>query len=187
MQKKLKDVADIKFCLSGSGKGSERTKWLMPINLLENNMVSEIVTNDNYQREKNSKISKEDIIIKRISPSFINYIDKVEDDVYASGNLIIVRAKKIEAKYLAYLLNKNIGKMIDAYSGSTIPSIGRKDVEDFIVPILPAESQKVIGELWLSSGELKKLRNRLSELEKIKTNYLISDFMNQQIGGRKNG
>ena len=185
MQKKLKDVADIKFCLSGSGNGSERTKWLMPINLLENNTVSDIVIDDKYQRDENSKISKEDIIIKRISPSFINYIDKVEDDVYASGNLIIVRAKEIEAKYLAFILNKNIGKMIDAYSGSNIPSIGRKDVEDCIVTILPIKKQKVIGELWYCSGELKKLRNRLSELEITKTNYFISDFMNQQIGGRK--
>lgn len=187
MQKKLKDVADIKFCLSGSGNSSERTKWLMPINLLENNTVSEIVIDDKYQRDENSKISKEDILIKRISPSFINYIDKVEDDVYASGNLIIVRAKEVDSKYLAYLLNKNIGKMIDAYSGSTIPSIGRKDVEDCIVTILPIKKQKAIGELWFCCGELKKLRDRLSELEKLKTNHLISDFVNQQIGGRKNG
>ena len=183
---KLKEVSEIKFCLSSNAKESldiENVKMITPSNLLENNTILELIDNDKYIIDKNSQIINQDIIIKRISPSFINYIDQIENDVYGAGNLIIIRCRGIYPKYLAYLLNINIKKIIDSYSGSSIPSIGRKDIEEFEIINIPFEEQKYIGNLWFLNLELSKMKQKLLELEKEKTNTLLKEYI-KTIGGK---
>lgn len=180
MQYKLKDLAEIKFSLSSNRQVSDENnnaKLITPINLLRDNYISEITVNDQYQPNENTRVLNNDIILKRISPSFVSYISEVEEDVYAGKNLIIIRANKIDAKYLAYLLNKNISRMLDAYIGSSMPSIGRKDLEDFIIPMIPISEQIALGELWYLSTESKRMKIKLAGLEKIKTDFLLNDYI----------
>lgn len=165
MKLKLKDVAKIKFCLANKVLADREYKILTPINLLDNNIIESIVLSDKVQADDDTKVCSGDIIVKRISPSFVNYIDKIDSDVYASGNLIIISAISVDSKYLAYVLNQEVPKIIQSLSGARIPAIGRDDLEKIQIPILPIEKQISIGNLWQKSIEIYKLKNRLNELE----------------------
>lgn len=178
MKKKLKDIAKIKFCLAQRGVSDQKYKTLTPIKLLDNNVIDGFIYDDKVRADDDTKICSGDIIIKRISPSFVNYIDKIDDDIYASGNLIIISAISVDPKYLAYILNQEIPKITQSLSGAKIPAIGRSNLEEIQVPILPIEKQKVIGELWQKSIELYKLKNKLNELELSKIKSILGKATN---------
>ena len=113
-----------------------------------------------YYNDKTTKICSGDIIIKRISPSFVNYIDKIDDNVYAAGNLIIITAKTVDQKYLAYILNIEIPKITQSLSGSSIPAISIGDLEEVKIPFIPIDRQRAIGNFWQKNIELYKLKKR---------------------------
>ncbi len=190
MNVKLKDVADIKFCLTGNQKEKSemQIKWLTSPNLTEDNTVDGFTEDDRYVADESVRISKGDIVIKRISPSYVNYIDSIDDDIYAGNNLILIKQRdNVDSKYLAYILNDNIKKIADASIGATIPAIGRAELEGLNIPLLPLDKQVSLGALWYSNIELKKLRRRLTELEVIKTKYIIDNYLRNNIGGKENG
>lgn len=190
MNVKLKDVADIKFCLTGNQKEKSETqiKWLTSPNLTEDNTVDGFTVDDRYIADESVRILKGDIVIKRISPSYVNYIDRIDDDIYAGNNLILIKQRDdVDSKYLAYILNDNIKKIADASIGATIPAIGRAELEGLNIPLLPLDKQVTLGALWYSNIELKKLRRRLTELEGIKTKYYIDNYLRNHIGGKENG
>ena len=90
----LKDVADIKFCIVGTVKGrnqSGKTKWLTAANLLNDNIITKVLEEEKYKKDEALQVSKDDIIIKRISPTYITYVNNDLPDTYAYNNLIIVR------------------------------------------------------------------------------------------------
>jgi hypothetical protein len=184
----LKEVADIKFCIVSNSKESQKTvklRWLTVSNLLADNIVNEITESEKYFKDDSLLIRTGDIIIKRIQPSFVNYIDTNMPDTYAYNNLIVVRAKGIDAKYLAAVLNYEIKEIsLNSSKGAVMPSIGRNELDHFAIPILPARKQKRIGEIWHKSIEKKKMAIRLAELENIKENYLINEYIKNQIGGK---
>src|SRR5699024_8953857 len=122
MNKRLKDVAEIRLCLAQRATTNKMYKALTPIKLLENNVVDGFILDNKVRADDATKVCTGDIIIKRICPWFVNYIDEIEDDVYAAGNLIIITAKAVDSKYLAYILNTEIPKITQSLSGSKIPS-----------------------------------------------------------------
>lgn len=190
MNIKLKDVAEIKFCLANASKQKSviELKWLTPANLSDDNVINGFTLDDRYNADESVRVGKEDIVVKRISPSFVNYIDVIEDGIYASNNLILIKAKEdVSAKYLSYIINDNIKKIADASLGATIPAIGRAELENFTIPLLPLEKQVALGEIWYNNIKLKKLKNRLVELEEIKNKYTIENYMRMQIGGKEIG
>ena len=169
MKKKLKDVAEIIFCILE--KGNEEKKLLTPANLLENNQISTVNKDDKFKKDKSVIIKKDDILLKRINPTYINYIEDIGEDIYAGNNLIIIRAKEINAKYLAAILNMNIEKFVKKNSvGAIIPSIGRK---------------MVTLRNWMKTIEKRKLELKKIELERQKSMVVIKNFINE-IGGNKN-
>lgn len=189
MNIKLKDIADIKFCLANTTKDKSKmeTKWLTPANLLEANIINGFTLDDRYAADESVRVGTEDIIVKRISPSFVNYIDAIEDAVYASNNLILIRTKEnVNPKYLSFIMNDNIKKIADACVGATIPAIGRTELENLSIPLLPLEKQIALGEIWHNNIKMKKLKKRLAELEEIRNKYFIDNYMRNHCGGRKN-
>jgi restriction endonuclease S subunit len=190
MNIKLKDVAEIKFCLVNTSKDKSRkeTKWLTPANLLDDNIINGFTMDNRYTADESVRVGKEDIIVKRISPSFVNFIDVIEDGVYASNNLILIKPKKdVNPKYLSFIMNDNIKGIANACIGATIPAIGRTELENLSIPLLPLEKQIALGEIWHDNIKLKKLKKRLVELDEIKNKYSIDNYMRIQIGGRRNG
>lgn len=178
MKKRLKDVAEIRLCLTQKATSDEVHKALTPIKLLENNVVDGFVLDSRVRADDATKICVGDIIIKRICPSFVNYIDRIEDDVYAAGNLIIITAKTVDPKYLAYILNTEIPKITQSLSGSKIPSVGRGDLEEIQIPILPIKKQKAMGDFWQKSIELYKLKRKLNELQLTQAKGALEQVIN---------
>ena len=176
---KLKDISEIRFCLTSISKSDELTsdKVIMPSNLFENNVISNMSDNNFIKVDKSAVISCGDIIVKRINPLFVNYVEDIEEKTYASSNLIIVKTNKMNPKYLAYVLNKMINKVVSSLSGATTLAIGRNDLEEIDIPVLPLNQQEIIGEVWIKNIELKKLKIKLSELEYIRTNYYLNKYM----------
>lgn len=183
----LKEVADIKFCIVSNSKEPQKTvklRWLTASNLLADNTVNEVVESEKYLKDESLLIHTEDIIIKRIQPSFVNYIGMDMPDTYAYNNLIVVRARGVDAKYLASVLNYGIKEIsLNSSVGAVMPSIGRSELDYFTIPILPVREQKQIGEVWYKGIEKKKMAIRLAVLEGIRENYLINKYIKDQIGG----
>ena len=181
---KLKDVATIKFCLLAKQHYDKANKLVMPSKLLENNVIEDYDLNNEIKVDDSMMIYPNDIIIKRISPSYINYIDEIDDNVYAAGNLIIVRATQVDPKYLAYILDKNISRITNLLAGARVPAIGRDVLEDIQVPMLTNAKQQMIGELWYKGIKKYNLEQRLIELQKTRTKALLDEFVLNNNGGR---
>lgn len=190
-QIRLTDVAEIKFCAISPGRTKSQetpTRWLACGNFLRNNTIVYDTTEAYYAPEKELLIKTGDIVVKRIAPTFVNYIDYMPDDIYAGNNLIVISPKQeVYSKYIAMLLNENIQTLSKSSSvGAVMKSVSRPHLEDFIIPLIPYEKQKSVGNLWYCSIELEKLKTRLAELENTKQNYQIIKYV-ESCGGRKNG
>ena len=132
------------------------------------------------------KLRPGDIVIKRISPMYVNYINFIEDDLYAGNNLIVVTAKEgIYPKYLAMILNEKMPTFSAETSvGAVMKSISRPDLEAMMIPVIVYDKQVVAGNLWFSNIEFKKMKFKLAELEYKRTNSKITQFI--LLGGGKN-
>lgn len=181
IKKKLKDIAEITFCLVSKEINEKSYKTITPINLLDNNTIQSISLENRLKIDETTRIKEGDIIIKRICPSFVNYISDVKENIYAGGNLIIVRAVSVEPKYLAYILNKAIKITTQALTGAAMPAIGRRDLEEIQVPIFSKEKQTAIGEVWYNSIEVYKLKSKINDLELLRTTNILNELT---IGGK---
>ena len=187
---KLSDAADIKFCSVAPARmktQEEKTKWLSCSNFVADNGVVGEPTLTNFVPDESFAIHPDDIIIKRITPGYVNYILNISDDLYAGNNLIVLTARDgVNAKYLAMILNDKIPSISESSSvGAVMKSVSRPDLEKIKIPLPPYEQQVKLGEVWFLNIELKKMKNRLSELECIKNNYELTRYINLT-GGKNN-
>ncbi len=192
MNKKLYEVADVKFCTitpSRAKKQETISKWYACANFMPDNVIVGEVSESYIAHEKELIIRKGDIVIKRIAPLFVNYINDIQDGIYAGNNLILVTANEnVYSKYLAMILNDKIKALSDASSvGAVMKSVSRGDLEQMIIPIPEFNKQIVLGDAWYCSIELKKMRNRLNELEHRKVNHDLIQSINMSNGGNGNG
>ena len=188
---RLAEIAEIKFCVVSPGRTKTQetpTMWLQCANFLRNNTVSCDATTTNYVPDDELLIKKDDIVVKRISPMFVNYIDYIPDKMYAGNNLIVITPKQeVYSKYLAMLLNEKIESLSESSSvGAVMKSVSRQHLEEVMIPLLPYENQILVGELWYSGIELEKMKSRLAELESQKRNYQIRKYV-ETFGGKNNG
>lgn len=190
-QLRLAEIAEIKFCVVSPGRTKTQetpTMWLQCANFLRNNTVLCDATTTNYVPDDELLIKKDDIVVKRISPTFVNYIDYIPDKMYAGNNLIVITPKQeVYSKYLAMLLNEKIESLSESSSvGAVMKSVSRQHLEEVMIPLLPYENQILVGELWYSGIELEKMKSRLAELESQKRNYQIRKYV-ETFGGKNNG
>lgn len=188
---RLAEIAEIKFCVVSPGRTKTQetpTMWLQCANFLRNNTVLCDATTTNYVPDDELLIKKDDIVVKRISPMFVNYIDYIPDKMYAGNNLIVITPKQeVYSKYLAMLLNEKIESLSESSSvGAVMKSVSRQHLEEVMIPLLPYENQILVGELWYSGIELEKMKSRLAELESQKRNYQIRKYV-ETFGGKNNG
>lgn len=165
---KLKNVADIIFAfpVKGEKDAHKEILWLTTQNLMENNIVNKLERGLDFVPDSELKVAKGDVILRRVRPQFVNYID-IDEECYMGQNLALIRANElIDAKYLAYMLETAILDMT-LCEGSIIPSVSRKELMDIDIGMLPSrEHQKAIGELWWLQSEKKKKTDKLMQLEK---------------------
>lgn len=188
---RLSEIAEIKFCVVSPGRTKTQetpTMWLQCANFLRNNTVIYEATATNYVPDEELLIKKDDIVVKRISPMFVNYIDYIPNEMYAGNNLIVITPKQeVYSKYLAMQLNERIESLSESSSvGAVMKSVSRQHLEEVMIPLLLYEKQILVGDLWYSGIELEKMKSRLAELESQKRNYQIKKYV-ETFGGKYNG
>lgn len=165
----LQEVAEIKFAFpeKSEKKLLHSPLWITAGSLLPYNVIGETKKDYGILPCDELLLNYNDIVVKRINPLFVNLISSKEQELYASTNLIIIRVKDYyEPKFIAYLLEKNIGKLYQESVGSVMPAISRKSIIEFdIGSPPPTEVQKAIGELCWLQKEKKKCMEKLCELE----------------------
>ena len=95
--KRLADVADIKFSVIVSSRLKKQavpTKWMACTNFSRDNTIDLNASNEYYVPDRDQLIQAGDIIVKRIAPTFVNYIERIPDGTYVGNNLIVVSPKQ---------------------------------------------------------------------------------------------
>lgn len=190
MKVKLCEIAEIKFSFPEKYKKNETGElaiWATAALLQKNNVFGEFQLDEGLKPSDQLELLKNDIIIKRINPTYVNFNDKTFNKCFVGNNLIIVRVKKeFYAKYIAFVLNEAIEKFVkDSSSGSVIPSISKYEFDNMLLEVPPSmKLQEAIGEIWYLGIEKKKLIQRLSELELISNNIILNQFI-KRIGDKK--
>lgn len=183
----LKDLAYIKFCIvDESQKDLIKTKWITSANLLPENTLAMPFSEYELKPDERLLIETGDILIKRINPTYVNYITCDLKNVYVYNNLIIIRAEKINSKYLGFILNDRIEFLgIKSSVGAIRATINRLELENLPIPVCSESKQELIGELWIKSMMKKKMQLRLAELENIRELAIINKLISQKTGGIK--
>ena len=189
--KKLGECAKITFCSITPSRSKTQTalsKWFVCSNFLVDNEVVKEPTVNNMVPDNDWLLHQHDIVIKRITPTFVNYIDFDPQEIYGGNNLIVITPNsKSDAKYLAMILNDKIDELSKESSvGAVMKSISRNILEQLDIPMIDEHKRQIIGELWYKGIELKKKKNKLIELENTRTNHLIKKLI-QISGGKNNG
>ena len=187
----LNEIADVKFCSVSPGRMKTQqspTRWLSCSNFIADNVVVGSPTTANYAPDDNFSIRANDIIVKRITPGYVNYIAEIEDGLFAGNNLIVITARDgVYAKYLAMILNEKIPSISESSSvGAVMKSVSRPDLERIEIPMLPYDQQIKIGEAWFLGIELKKMKNQLLELECTKNTSTLTQYI-KTTGGKRHG
>ena len=177
---KLKNVADIIFSFPTKDNSDFPIyeKWLTTASLLEYNEIGKVEKSCEWKIDRNYRVYKGDIIMKRVRPQYVNYINK-DIECYIGQNLAIIRANElVHSKYLAYIIDNNIKSLGVVEVGSVVPAIKRKDMEELDIGVLPSmRVQKAIGELWWLQKEKIMYSKNLIELEEKILNKKIEKLL----------
>jgi len=179
--KLLGDVAEI---IAGipeeKKKGDKEYKYfcIQPSHLNDNNKLSEfdLVGRTKPINEK-ALVKKEDILIKRLSPSSINLVMGNYKNTYVTSNIMIVRRnEKIISDYLAAILEVRGLRTLKHHTkrGVTVQTISKKELSLIEIPLPDLQTQKILGEIWLLNKRKQKLINDLA----IKENDFIQSLFN---------
>jgi restriction endonuclease S subunit len=182
---KLKDVAEIKFCLATpTPKGETATRTVLSPSKLADKTILDLTDKtafefeeSKYKVDDDADITADTIIIKRICPIGIMYVEDVPPKIYASGNMILVKATEVDAKYLACILDREIPIIIKAMEGIRLPALTRKVIDDIEIPIVSMKEQKAIGKLWVNNYKLENLRKQLVKAEKAASDNKIYKYI----------
>jgi restriction endonuclease S subunit len=156
-------------------------QWITTANLLPNNKIAKYEQNLSFKPCESLSVKSDDILIRRIAPGYVNYLQKTVPNCYAANNLIVVRATEhVNSKYLAYYLDQNLTKIIKkAAKGTVLPTLARQDLAEFEIILPSRHKQNFIGELWFLEIEKVKLQEQLKILENKKLRYLLSMCIKQ--------
>lgn len=163
LQKRLGDVAEIYAGIPGLGnEGLYSYQVLLPNSFTDTGEICFVETQ--YKNEEVSRqqtLYKDDILVKRLNPSFVHIVSDETAGMIASQNLLVVRPSDgISPFYLGYLLEQKeiIGQILQVTgSAAPIKAISIKKLADTMIPIVSSENQNKIGELWRLSRQRKHL------------------------------
>lgn len=151
-------------------KKNHKYLCLKPSSLSHNNEITEL--SEVYRSSKisdNAIIKEKDILIKRLSPSYVNVVDEVYENAYVTSNIMIIRLKqKYSANYIALVLEIKGLSMLSHYTkkGVTVQTISKKELSNIKVPIIEYGKQHALGELWMFNKQKNKLMNEIIDEEK---------------------
>jgi len=185
MKPRLKDIATINFGILEPTPISEKEykgiQWITTANLLPNNNIAKYEQDLSFKPCESLSVKNDDILIRRIAPGYVNYLQETVPNCYVANNLIVVRATElVNSKYLAYYLGQNLTKIIKkAAKGTVLPTLARQDLAEFEIILPDRQTQNLVGELWFLEMEKIKLQEQLKILENKKLHYLLSMCIKQ--------
>jgi len=182
MRVEYKFLGDIAEIIAGipeeKKKGNKEYKYfcIQPSHLNDNNKLLkfDVVYRTKPINEK-ALVKKEDILIKRLSPSYINLVMGSYENAYITSNIIIVRCnEKIISDYLAAILEVQGLTTLKHYTkrGITVQTISKKELNNINISLPDIKTQKILGEMWLLNKRKQKLLNDLT----IKENDFIKSL-----------
>ena len=147
----LKDVAEIQYSIPVATKKKEivNGRWLNGSGLLENNQTITIDTSYEYDFKSVLQVSQDDLLLKRISPTFVNIYEDIQS-AYIGTNIIRIRVKEEYDPYFVMLVLENHLKELNEKSnnGTRISAINREALEGVEIPNVEIKQQKRIGN-WI--------------------------------------
>ena len=176
----LSELAEIKLCIASAPKNkdfTESVKWIMQSSLLPFNEINPVFSSE-YSPNEDMKAIKNDILVRRLSPSGVNIIEG-DINAYVYNNIIIIRANEsVCADYLAAYLDENIEAFVKTYAkGAIVSSISRKDLMEMPIDLPDAATQRAVGGYWLMYNKKKRLEKKLTELEGKKNKEIFNLIM----------
>lgn len=181
----LSELAEIKLCIASAPKNknfAESVEWIMQSSLLPFNEIKPVFSSE-YCSNEDMKVIKNDILIRRLSPSGVNLIED-DTNAYVYNNIIIIRANdSVCADYLAAYLDENIEAFVKTYAkGAIVSSISIKDLMEMPIDLPDVTTQRAVGGYWLMYKKKKRLEKKLTDLEG-KKNKEIFNFIMTTNGG----
>lgn len=121
--------------------------------------------------DKVNTLCQGDVVFSLISGKSTLVGENHHGYLYTQNYVKLVSGKKVDAKYLVYLLNEDqsIKKQVQmGLQGSQVLKYTLKQVKEFELPdLLAIETQRLIGELYFNQLRLEALRNRAANSETI--------------------
>lgn len=122
-------------------------------------------------------IKKDSLIISKMSPFKVGFIEKKERQILVNGNFyfIEVNENKINPKYLEAYLQSELGmRELQKYEkGSVMKTISIRDLEKIMIPLLTTEEQDKIGkDFELLKREQKVIIDRINRIQEEKSNIM---------------
>lgn len=181
---KLFDLCDLSFGQYVKSVQDKGVSYLQVKNFSDNGSYLNNV--DNYIAETDLKksmlLEQDDVLFVSKGMRFFAYkYDKNIGDAVASSIFYIIKAskEKILSDYLVCILNhpKSIAYFNGVSAGSSIPSIRKKELLDFVVAVPTINEQAKIVEIFLNHQHQIKLFEQLKE----KKQNLFNELINQLI------
>lgn len=184
IEKRLGGVAEIMAGMTGfSDRGKYQYKVVQPNSFADTGTMGAVEIQERGDEiPENQLLTSGDILIKRLNPSFVHVVAPESEGMVASQNLLTVRpGVQLDPSYLGYLLEqKEILAQVEHVTGSTaaIKAISIKKLAGIMIPVIPIEDQRKVGEVWRLSRKRKQLLNEyIAENEKL-VSMLASKIIN---------
>ena len=187
-EKRLGDIAEIIAGVTGfEAEGTYAYRVALPNSFSDTGSLNDVpIQYRNDEISANLLLSSNDILIKRLNPSFVHVVAKESAGIAVSQNLLVVRpCEEVDPYYLGYLLEqKEIIGQVEHVTGSAaaIKAISIKKLADIKVPVIPLEQQRKVGEIWKLSRRRKQLLNEYME----ENDRLVSMLASKIISGGGN-
>ena len=161
--KRLGEVAEITPGIAGlTSKGAYSYQVILPNSFTSTGRLEKPETQ--YREEKVSDqqlLAANDILVKRLNPSYVYVVEPQTTEMVASPNLLVVRPNEgIAPLYLGYLLEqKEIIEQVANVTGNAaaIKAVSAKKLSEVVIPMIPLSEQMAVGELWRLSRRRKQL------------------------------
>ena len=177
---KIKDICTLLFSIPIKNKipNVEKNFWVTQADLKENNVTEVNEDYIDFDLKTCIKPVKNDILIKRNNPTYVNIYDD-DRETYLGNNLVIVRTQQIDVKYLAFIIEQQLEKLNALTNNSTFSkALNREMLEQIEVMEVDTSKQKIIGEVWLLNKKKNQLIQNLMLKEKLKQKIIQQKIYN---------
>lgn len=143
------------------------------------NKDQKYLSNDLYQKLKNNfQLQLGEILLTKDATPGIAYVIKESIEGIISGGILRLKLKEnIDSEYLALCISSLIGQMQAERDsgGSVIVHWKPEQIKKLLIPILPKDPQREIGDLVRKSHEARKKSKELLEEAKRKVEDIIEN------------